>query len=173
MRKGGFEMKRLLNLIPIFVFLLVISFALYTTNTYTNPAVEILAKGILSSHEAKFKIVEGFTNPDVYGVSGHGPALNYTDNSNGSFTYDKIGLILEEKDNSDGIHHNDNTYSWSATIPNLDGSLFADFLDALKSTCDGVGETPYEDDISCGSGVIFEIVSYRRQSIPKVSEWKA
>src|SRR3990170_6071340 len=47
---------------------------------------------------------DGYPNPDAFGVSGHGPALSYTDNGNGTFTDNRTGCMWEIKDNSGGIH---------------------------------------------------------------------
>src|SRR3972149_5638453 len=78
---------------------------------------------------------DGFPNPDAFGVSGHGPALSYTDNGDGTFTYDNTGYMWEIKDNNGGVHDVDNAYRWDATSANPAGGLFTVFLDTWNNTC--------------------------------------
>jgi len=77
---------------------------------------------------------DGYTDPS-FGTIGHGPALSYTDNSDGTFTDDNTGFMWEIKDDNDGIHDKDNTYTWTLISPASDGSLFYDFLHTLNNTC--------------------------------------
>ena len=78
---------------------------------------------------------DGYANPDDFGVSGHGPALSYTDNGDGTFTDNNTKLMWEIKDQSGGVHDVDNLYAWSATGEAADGTLFTDFLDTLNNSC--------------------------------------
>lgn len=81
---------------------------------------------------------DGYPNPDAVGVSGHGPALSYTVNGNGTFTDNNTGFIWEIKTNTSGSVHNvDNLYTWSATSSNPDGTLFTVFLNTLNNSCAG------------------------------------
>jgi hypothetical protein len=104
---------------------------------------------------------DGYGNPDAFGVSGHGPALSYTDNGDGTATDDNTKFMWEVKlaaDGSDGGNCNDanqanrsvhcvnNVYTWSANLPNPDGTLFTDFLVKMNNRCDG---SPAAEAVSC------------------------
>src|SRR3972149_7394926 len=75
---------------------------------------------------------DGYANPDAFGVSGHGPALSYTDNGDGTFTDNNTKYMWEIKDQSGGVHDVDNNYNWTDTIDadntDPDGTLFTVFL---------------------------------------------
>ena len=68
--------------------------------------------------------------------TGHGVALSYTDNGNGTVTDNNTGLTWEIKTTTPGIHYVENTYTYSAfvlsDVPN--GTAFTVFLDTLNST---------------------------------------
>lgn len=71
-------------------------------------------------------------------ASGSGSSCDagiYVDNGDGTVTDRLTGLQWEQKTNDNGIHDRDNTYTWSATPPNADGTAFTVFLDTLKSGC--------------------------------------
>ncbi len=113
---------------------------------------------------------DGFSNPDAYGLSGHGVALSFTDNGDGTFTDNNTGYMWEKKDDNGGLHDKDNVYKWSATLPNPDGTLFTEFLDAINNNCDGDGTTPCNTDADCsgiGSGLC-GLAGYRDWCIPNI-----
>lgn len=79
---------------------------------------------------------DGYANPDSFGVSGHGSALSYTDNGDGTFTDNNTKLIWEKKTNVSGSVHNvNNTYTWSSSGAAADGTLFTVFLNTLNNKC--------------------------------------
>lgn len=134
--------------------------------------------GELSECEAAPKYIfpgDGYDTPDSLGISGHGPALNYTDNGDGTFTDNNTGLMWEIKlsDNDAGgncadatqtnrsAHCVNNTYTWS--------SGFTDYLDDINNTCDGAGTTPCTDDGDCGAGLC-GLGGYQDWHIPNIKE---
>jgi hypothetical protein len=76
---------------------------------------------------------DGYPNPDQWGVSGHGPALSYTDY--GLFFVDNnTGLMwVEQTNNPGGVNDVNAVYSWSNTPPNPDGTLFTVYLPTLNT----------------------------------------
>ncbi len=62
-----------------------------------------------------------------------GAARSFTDNGDGTVTDNATGLMWEKKDASSGIHHLDNTYTWSTGSGNMDGTIVSVFLAALNS----------------------------------------
>lgn len=110
---------------------------------------------------------DGYPNPDAWGVSGHGPALSYTDNGDGTFTDNLTKLMWEKKlaaDGSDGgncadptqanrsAHCVNNTYSWSTTAPNPDGTIFTVLLNTLNNKCSDEATTCTSDTDCTGIG---------------------
>jgi hypothetical protein len=69
--------------------------------------------------------------------AGHGAALRYTDNMDGTATDNNTLLVWEVKDNAGGVHDVDNRYTWSSSGTAADGTLFTVFLDTLNNKCDG------------------------------------
>ncbi|MDA2920750.1 DUF1566 domain-containing protein [Desulfobacterota bacterium AH_259_B03_O07] len=90
----------------------------------------------LMSQEACFP-GDGYTNPDGFGVSGHGPALSYTNNRDGTFTDNVTNFMWEIKDNNRGVHDVDNTYTWSSSGTAPDGTLFTVFLAGVNASALG------------------------------------
>lgn len=97
---------------------------------------------------------DGFPNPDVFGLSGHGPALSYTDNGDGTVTDDNTGVMWEMKAGSVGTpvdrtdatvcpdpHNVNNRYTWTdqgdGDITDPDGTLFTVFLPQLNDVAGG------------------------------------
>ncbi len=95
---------------------------------------------------------DGYANPDPLGISGHGPALSYTDNGDGTFTDNNTKLMWEEKTDVFGIHNVINLYKWSATLPNPDGTLFTVFLNTLNNKCSDETTTCTSDTDCTGIG---------------------
>lgn len=113
---------------------------------------------------------DGYNDPS-FGTIGHGPALSYTDNLDGTFTDDNTGYMWEIKDNAGGIHDVNNLYTWTddmvGDLTDPDGTLFTVFLHALNNTCDGAGVTDCIDDSPCGGGVC-GFAGYRDWCIPNI-----
>ena len=63
-----------------------------------------------------------------------GAALSYTDNGDGTITDNNTGLMWEKKDDSGGIHGQDNTYTWGMTAApyTMNGTMVTEFLAALN-----------------------------------------
>lgn len=115
---------------------------------------------------------DGYPNPDEYGVSGHGSALSYTDNGDGTFTDNNTLLMWEKKDSSGKIHDVGNSYTWSITGTAADGTLFTVFLDTLNNRCD-VDETALCTTNANCSGIgngLCGLAGHRDWRIPNVKE---
>lgn len=64
----------------------------------------------------------------------------WVDNGDGTVTDYVTGLMWERKDDSGGIHDVDDTYTWSASSTDPDGTTFTTFLDTLNGGATGVGD---------------------------------
>jgi hypothetical protein len=62
-----------------------------------------------------------------------GVSRTFTDNGDGTITDLATGLMWEKKDNNDGIHDKDNTYTWSSGSGSLDGTAVTSFLASLNA----------------------------------------
>lgn len=118
---------------------------------------------------------DGYGNPDSFGVSGHGPALSYTNNLDGTFTDNNTKFMWEIKDNNGGIHDADNAYTWTdggdGDFTNPDGTLFTSFLNTLNNTCqnDESIDCSTNGDADCtGVGGVCGFAGYRDWCIPSV-----
>jgi hypothetical protein len=135
----------------------------------------------LNSCVAQTKVVlpgDGYPNPDESGLSGHGPALSYTDNGDGTFTDNNTLLMWEKKlDISGGfgsqdIHFVGRSFRWSSTGIAPDGTLFTDFLNTLNNKCDGDQVTSCTSNENCtavGNGKC-GLAGHRDWRIPNTKE---
>jgi len=104
--------------------------------------------------------------------AGHGAALSYTDNGDGTATDNNTLLMWEVKDNNGGVHDVDNTYTWSSSGTAADGTLFTVFLATLNNTCDGDETTACTSNANCtgiGNGKCGH-AGFRDWRIPHVKE---
>jgi len=65
-----------------------------------------------------------------------GATLSYTDNGDGTITDNNTGLMWEKKDDSGGIHDQDNNYTWWGGVSEgylMDGTMVTEFLDTLNA----------------------------------------
>lgn len=78
--------------------------------------------------------------PGSDGAIQAGCAQSYTDNGDGTITDNCTGLMWEKKDDSGGLHDQDNLYSWSgasAGSTNLMDGTIQDFIDELNDVAGG------------------------------------
>jgi len=104
--------------------------------------------------------------------AGHGAALRYTDNGDGTATDNNTMLMWEVKDNNGGVHDVDNRYTWSAGGTIVDGTLFTVFLDTLNNKCDGDETTTCTSKADCvaiGNGKCGH-AGFRDWRIPHIKE---
>jgi hypothetical protein len=90
--------------------------------------------------------------PNIYLVAQAGGALTcqprFNDNGDGTLTDNQTGLMWERKtgtvntayclgNSASDVHDVNNCYTWSATVPNPDGTLYTGFLATLNSNSTG------------------------------------
>jgi hypothetical protein len=81
-----------------------------------------------------------------------GTPLHYKVNSNGTITDRNTGLIWEMKNTTAGsVHYVDNTYTWTATGTDPDGTLFTEFLDKLNNRCERDEAIPCNKKADCAA----------------------
>jgi len=61
------------------------------------------------------------------------PCTGFCDNGDGTISDTSTGLMWEKKDQSGGIHDENNTYTWSSTGTAADGTAFTVFLATLNT----------------------------------------
>ncbi len=71
------------------------------------------------------------------GAEQAGAAFALVDNGDGTISDLNTGLMWEKKDDSGGIHDQDNEYQWSSAGTTLDGTVVTDFLDVLNDVAGG------------------------------------
>jgi hypothetical protein len=132
---------------------------------------------------------DGYHNPDSFGVSGHGQALSYKNNGDGTITDNNTKCMWEIKllendvggNCGTGIQSNrsvncvNNVYNWTSSSGNPDGTLFTDFLVKMNNRCDGSPATEAtlctsnSDCTGTGNGLCGH-TGYRDWRIPNVKE---
>ena len=87
--------------------------------------------------------------------AGHGAALSYMNNGDGTATDNNTGLMWEVKDDAGGVHDVANTYTWTSTPGGTaaNGTLFTEFLDTLNNKCDGDVKITCTIDADCSGGI--------------------
>ena len=107
--------------------------------------------------------------------AGHGAALSYTNNGDGTATDNNTGLMWEVKDDLRGVHDVGNTYTWSICcgtdrLP-PDGTLFSEFLNTLNNTCNGAGsiDCTAAGNAACGAAAC-GLGGHRDWRIPHIKE---
>jgi len=117
--------------------------------------------------------VDIYSVPDALGVSRYGPASQYKDNGDGTFTDTVTEYMWEIKTDDNSIHDVDNTYTWSnvnSQDNKPDGALFEDFLKTLNGTCNGKGVTVCKKNEDCAKGEKCGFAGYRDWCIPDVKK---
>jgi Protein of unknown function (DUF1566) len=127
---------------------------------------------------------DGYTDPS-FGTIGHGPALSYTENGNGTFTDDITKFIWEEKTGTPGSsvdctdatvcadpHNVNNRYTWTDTgdgdSTDPDGTLFTVFIPQLNDACDGDPTITCSSDLDCGTDGPCGFPGHRDWCVPNV-----
>ena len=94
--------------------------------------------GICSQQAGKRFPASGQTTAYGPGSDGDvraGATPSYTDNGDGTVTDTNTGLMWEKKDDSDGIHGKDNTYTWGMSEEpyTMNGTMVTTFLATLNT----------------------------------------
>ena len=116
---------------------------------------------------------EGYYIPNALGLERYGPASQYKDNGNGTFTDEDTKITWEIKTDDDSVHDVDNTYTWTASEDDdtgPDGTLFKTFLKTLNSTCGGEGVTDCESHKDCAKGEKCGFAGHSDWCIPDIKE---
>jgi hypothetical protein len=98
----------------------------------------------------------------------------FVDNGDGTITDPATGLMWEKKDdnNAGGLHDVHNTYTWSSTGIDPDGTAFTVFLNTMNNYCDGDETTSCTADADCtgiGNGLCGH-AGYRDWRLPEVHQ---
>ena len=102
--------------------------------------------------------------------AGAGPILKYHNNEDGTFTDLNTKFMWEYKDEEGGLNDINNQYSWSkggSTEP--DGTLYTDFLDKMKNSCNGNVNITCTKDTDCPEGKCGH-AGYRDWCIPNIKQ---
>lgn len=121
--------------------------------TAANLTAENIKSGqtILGITGTYLATLPGSGQTTAYGAGSDGDVqagmpLSYTDNGDGTITDNVTGLMWEKKDDSGGIHDQDNRYTWSGasfgTSNIMDGTISTEFLAALNA---GAGFAGHRD----------------------------
>jgi len=115
----------------------------------------------------------GYSIPSALGVERYGPAPNYENNGDGTFTDKDTKITWEIKTDDDSVHDVDNTYTWTGSEDRdsgPDGTLFNIFLKALNSTCNGEGVTDCKSHKDCAKAEKCGFAGHRDWCIPDVKK---
>jgi hypothetical protein len=101
-----------------------------------------------------------------------GTPLHYKVNSNGTIRDRNTRLIWEMKNTTAGsVHYVDNTYTWTATGTDPDGTLFTEFLDTLNNRCERDEAIPCNKKADCAAvGGKCGFAGQRDWRIPHIKE---
>src|SRR5712691_4505056 len=131
-----------------------------------------MCQGSLTTCQADLAACQAEPTVIFPGDGVDGPALSYTDNSDGTFTDNNTLLMWEKKDTAGGIHDVNNTYTWSSTGTAADGTAFTVFLATLNNKCDGNETTACTSNADCtgiGNGLCGH-AGHRDWRMPNVKE---
>lgn len=132
----------------------------------------LLSLGFMSMELCHFPVA-GYCIPNALGLERYGPASQYEDNGDGTFTDEDTKITWEIKTDDDSVHDVDNTYTWTAGEDDdagPDGALFKTFLKALNSTCGGEGVTDCENHKDCAKGEKCGFAGHSDWCIPDIKE---
>jgi len=105
--------------------------------------------GVCSQSGGQHFSASGQTTPYGPGSDGDvqaGAPLSYTDNGDGTITDNNTRLMWEKKDDSGGIHDQDNRYTWWGGVSEgylMDGTMVTEFLATLNAGGGFAGHTDW------------------------------
>ncbi len=92
----------------------------------------------------------------------------FVDNSDGTITDNETGLMWEKKSDDGTVHDKDNTYTWSNTGAEADGTAYTSFLEALNAQPAQVCTSGDGSSVTCtGSGCFAGHCDWR---LPQIDE---